>query len=345
MLGEITDDRTEEIFHLEQLTSGMNGNTPTSDDDTLLPSGALTPDGRRSLDGRRTPERRSLDERDAADLSNLLSTSPGTNGDLFDGPTQSSSGIGSNSLSRITTGKSGRVIEKLMAENDRLKRDLKTQTTAREEERKEKEAIRSSRDSLQSTNENLIHQTNVDKASLARKDRKIEELKAEKDRETARRQEADSSLNELVRQSDVKVQELKTTLSQETAERKKAVNQYEVLQQSWKHLDEGYRTRVDRLRAELETLQAERERDHQLLKRLEVTIEQQRQEVEKLRVAKNRITDKYEKTMTEAEREIADIRVKAEATAKDTDETLDDAKETLGRLRHVMAVQRDLREA
>lgn len=322
----------------------MNGNTPTGDDDTLLPPGARTPDRRNSLDGRLTPDgRRSLDDRDH-DLSNLLSTSPGTNGDLYDGPTQPSSGMGSNSLSRITTGKSGRVIEKLMAENDRLKRDLKTQTTAREEERKEKEAIRSSRDSLQSTNENLIHQTNVDKTSLARKDRKIEELKAEKERETARRMEADTSLNELVRQSDVKVQELMTTLSHETAERKKAVNQYEVLQHSWKHLDEGYRTRVDRLRAELEALQAERERDHQLLKRLEVTIEQQRQEVDKLRVAKNRIADRYEKTMTDAERGITEIREKAEATERDTEETLADAKETLGKLRHVMAVQRDLRK-
>lgn len=322
----------------------MNGNAPTGDDDTLLPPpGDRTPEGRNSLDGRLTPDgRRSLDDRDAADLSNLLSTSPG-NGDLFDGSTQQGSGMGSNSLSRITTGKSGRVIEKLMAENDRLKRDLKTQTTAREEERKEKEAIRSSRDSLQSTNENLIHQTNVDKTSLARKDRKIEELKAEKDRESARRMEADSSLNELVRQSDVKVQELMTTLSHETSERKKAGNQYEVLLQSWKHLDEGYRTRVDRLRAELDAVQAERERDHQLLKRLEVTIEQQRQEVDKLRVAKNRIAEKYEKTMTDAERGISEIREKAEATEKDTDETLADAKETLGRLRHVMAVQRDLR--
>lgn len=320
----------------------MNGNTPT-DDDTLLPPGVQTPEDRNSLDGRLTPDgRRSLDDRDAADLSNLLSTSPG-NGDPFDGSTQQNSGMGSNSLSRITTGKSGRVIERLMAENDRLKRDLKTQTTAREEERKEKEAIRSSRDSLQSTNENLIHQTNVDKTSLARKDRKIEELKAEKDRESARRMEADSSLNELVRQSDVKVQELMTTLSHETSERKKAGNQYEVLLQSWKHLDEGYRTRVDRLRAELDALQAERERDHQLLKRLDVTIEQQRQEVDKLRVAKNRIAEKYEKTMTDAERGILEIREKAEATEKDTDETLADAKETLGRLRHVMAVQRDLR--
>lgn len=317
----------------------MNGNTPTSgDDDTPLPPGVVTPDGRNSsdMDGQRTPDRRrSLDGRDAVDL---LSISPGPNGDIFDGTTQQSSG------NRIQTGKSGRVIERLMAENDRLKRDLKTQTTAREEERKEKEAIRSSRDSLQSTNENLIHQTNVDKTSLARKDRKIEELKAEKEREMARRQEADSSLHELVRQSDVKVQELMTTLSNETSERKKAVNQYEVLQQSWKHLDEGYRTRVDRLRAELEALQSERERDHQLLKRLEVTIEQQRQEVEKLRVAKNRISDKYTKTMNDTEREIGDIRIRAEATGREADEVLADAKETLGKLRHVMAVQRDLRK-
>lgn len=226
----------------------------------------------------------------------------------------------------------------------RLKRELKVETTAREEERKAKEAIKSARDSLQSTNENLIHQTNVDKASLARKDRKIDELKAEKDAERARRLESDASLNEHVRQSNEQVHDLKASLGHEISERKRAVNQYEVLLQSWKHLDEGYKSSVDRLKGEVESLHLERQKDHELLKRLEVTIEQQQQELEKLRLAKNKMSDKYKKVIVEAETEIEDIRGMARVAEKETDETLSEAKQALGQLRHVLAVQRDLRD-
>ncbi|RPB02357.1 hypothetical protein L873DRAFT_453908 [Choiromyces venosus 120613-1] len=310
LLRSDIDERTEEIQQLEQITVGMNGNTYP-------------------------PEHEFLDVPSRED-----SVSPVPNGDSnYDAP-----GSGGANLSRITTGKSGRVIERLMSDVDRLKRELKVETTAREEERKAKEAIKSSRDSLQSTNDNLIHQTNVDKASLARKDRKIEELKAEREAEKARRLESDLSLNEHVRQSNEQLQEIKTQLSHEVAERKRATNQYEVLLQSWKHLDEGYKGRVDKLREELEELQKDRLKDMELLRRLEVTIEQQQQELEKLRSAKKRISDKYLKVIHEAEGEIEGIRTLAEVAEKETTETLTEAKDTLGQLRHVLNVQRDLRK-
>lgn len=196
---------------------------------------------------------------------------------------------------------------------------------------------------MQSTNDNLIHQNNVDRASLARKDRVIAELRSERDYERSLRTTAESDLNVQVKNYDSTVHDLKTALSHETSERKRAINQYEVLQQSWKHLDEGYRTRVERLRAELDAMQAEHTQDHDVLKRLEVTIEQQRQELEKLRSAKNRITEKCEETIAEAEigtREILDM---ARNREKVMQETTDAAKEALGQLRHVMAVKRDLR--
>ena len=151
-------------------------------------------------------------------------------------------------------------------------------------------------------------------------------------------------MNEHVRQSNEQLQELKTQLSHEVAERKRASNQYEVLLQSWKHLDEGYKGRVDKLREELEELQKDRSRDGELLRRLEVTIEQQQQELEKLRSAKNRISDKYLKVIHEAEGEIEGIRTLAKVAEKETTETLTEAKDTLGLLRHVLNVQRDLRK-
>ncbi|KAL7270749.1 mother-specific HO expression [Rhizina undulata] len=250
---------------------------------------------------------------------------------------------GHNHYSRVTAGKSGRVIEKLMAENDRLRRELKVETTAREEERKAKEAIRSARDTLQSTNENLILQTNIDKSSLAKKDRKIEELKAEREAEKNRRLEMDMTLKSLTSRSDEEMQQLKNTLSLEAADKKRAVNQYEVLQQSWKHLDENYRTRVHKLQGQLDALQTERDKDTELLKRLEVTIEQQRQEVDKMRMAKMKLTERYEAMLNEASSDMEQMKSLAASTEKLATQTLEDAKATLGELRHLVGVKKSIR--
>jgi methyl-accepting chemotaxis protein len=242
------------------------------------------------------------------------------------------------SPTRMTSGKSGRVIEKLMAENDRLRRELKVETTAREEERKAKEAIRQARDSLQSTNDNLILQNNIDKSSLSRKDRKIEELKADRDFERSQKLELDERSRIQIKESDEQVQELKNLLSKEVSERKRAVNQYDVVRESFKRMDDGYRQRVERLQAQLDSFRTERERDHHFLQRLEVTVEQQRQELEKLRLAKNRITEKCENVIGQAETQMKEIREMAEGQERILGETVEDAKSTLGALRHVMGV-------
>lgn len=245
--------------------------------------------------------------------------------------------------SRSTTGKSGRVIEKLMAENDRLKRDLKVETTAKEEERRAREAIRSSRDLLQSVNDNLVHQTNVDKTSMARKDRKIEELKADRDNERNARIKAEQNLKSHVSETDNSMKEMQDKLAAALAERDHAVTQYAALQDGWKRLDDSYRSSLDKLKRRFDALQTERERDKQLLRRLEVTTEQQRQEVEKLRQARKAIVKRYEDELDNVDKEVSDIRRKAERHSEDAENVLQGANKTLGEVRHMLNVKKHLR--
>ncbi|KAA8894124.1 hypothetical protein FN846DRAFT_975714 [Sphaerosporella brunnea] len=255
----------------------------------------------------------------------------------------SSSAILGTSPTRTTTGKSGRVIEKLMAENDRLRRELKVETTAREEERKAKEAIRQARDSLQSTNDNLILQNNIDKGSLARKDRKIEELKAERDFEREMRLELDQRSNIQIRESDALVQEIKNQLSREEEKRKLAVNQYDVVREAFKTLDDSYKHRIEKLQSQLAAMHASRQRDHQALQRLEVVVEQQRQELEKLRLAKNRITEKCQEVLDEVDQEMGQIRAMAGNQEQRLGNTIETARETLFELRRLIGVEKAFR--
>lgn len=251
-------------------------------------------------------------------------------------------GNANESLGRSTTGKSGRVIERLMAENDRLRRELKVETTQRAEERKAREAILQSRDSLQSTNDILVHQTNIDKRSLEKKDRKIEELKKESVSERAMRGIAERDLRQVQSEGDAELQKLRQELVMASTLREKAVSQYEALAAGWKRLDESYRTKVDELRRKLDDMMTERARDQALLRRLDITIEQQRQEVEKMRAAKAKVTQRFEECMELAEAGIREIRAKAEKVNNEAEGTLDAARKTINDMRYVINIKKNV---
>ncbi|KAI5808096.1 hypothetical protein DFH27DRAFT_478544 [Peziza echinospora] len=246
------------------------------------------------------------------------------------------------SLGRSTTGKSGRVIERLMAENDRLRRELKVETTARAEERKAREAILQSRDSLQSTNDILVHQTNIDKRSLEKRDRKIEELKNERDTERALRSVAERDLRQVQSEGDAELQNIRQELVMASTLREKAVSQYEALAAGWKRLDENYRTKVEEMRRKLDDMINERARDQALLKRLDITIEQQRQEVEKMRTAKAKVTQRFEECMELAEAGIKDMKIKGERVEIEAERTLSEAKTTIDEMRYVMNIKKNV---
>ena len=78
-----------------------------------------------------------------------------------------------------TSGKSGRVIERLMTENDKLKRDLNAQMIKCQELEKNLQTYRPQIEALRQENDNLSHARGVDSSLISRRDRKIEELRAE----------------------------------------------------------------------------------------------------------------------------------------------------------------------
>lgn len=269
------------------------------------------------------------------------------NGNAIDGPDDdvdmAANTMHNGSFGRATTGKSGRVIERLMAECDRLRRDLNVQTSARDEERKSKEALRSSRDSLQSTNDILVHQTNIDKRSLEKRARKIDELRAEITNEKALRLQAETNLRQVLSQNDSELQNLKAEVVNEGNLRTKAIAQYDALAAGWRNLDEGYRVKMEKLNKRLDVLVEGRTKDQALLQRLEITIEQQRQELDKMRMAKQKIAQKFEDCMGLAEKGIRDIQEKMQRTEEEADTILANAQKTLDELRYTLNIKKNVK--
>ncbi|EGX51985.1 hypothetical protein TWF173_004848 [Orbilia oligospora] len=284
-----------------------------------------------------------IDDADFSELDAANGGGPSSNMLLAPGTAGPNGGLSPPGSIGRSAGKSGRVIEKLMAENDRLRRELKSETTKREEEQRRAEAARSSRDSLQSINENLVHQTNIDKTSISRKDRKIEELRSEREENLKKRQDAESNLRKYVVDQDARVAELAKDLSAEVAERERYARQYDVLAASWKHIEDRYQTSVNRLKKRIEEVAAEEKKNKTTVAKLEITIEQQRQEIEKMGAARRKIEQTYNERIDHTEEELKKVKKLTDGESGEVAEKLKEAMEAASQLRHILGVQKAIR--
>ncbi|KAI9788440.1 MAG: hypothetical protein M1816_006876 [Peltula sp. TS41687] len=251
----------------------------------------------------------------------------------------------SSAVGRATmTGKSGRVIERIQAENDRLRRELRLETLRREEEQKKSELARGQMQSLQSTYDNAAHMRELDLLSLARRERKMQELRADLEGERARRGEAESQLKQLMRESERVEAELKARLREETERAMRATSQYEILASSWRQMDEDYRRKAERLQAELVRLRLDSVEDQKRLDRLEITVEQHRQEVEKMRAVKERLAREFEAYQVETEMSTRGMRERAENNERSNEEALQETMRLLGQMRHVINLTKFVRD-
>ena len=248
----------------------------------------------------------------------------------------------SAAVGRATTGKSGRVIEKLMGDNDRLQREKALATAKLEEEVKRSESARSALESLQISNANLasIHET--DQTFLAKKDRRIEELRTDLEAERSRRERAERETRESRRERDETVETVRREAAEDKQHAQRANAQYEALSRSWKSLEERYERQTSKLKLDLKALQDEIEGDKRKLAQLEVILEQLGQEGDKSRKTKEKLSSEFQAYKAEQEAGIQGIRRRAEMNNTAHDRKVEQMESVLGQMRYVVNITKDV---
>lgn len=205
----------------------------------------------------------------------------------------------SSAVGHATTGgKSGRVIEKLMTDNDRLKRELKEQIIKGEELQRSLQVTKPRIDALQAENDNLTHARGVDNALLARRDRMIAELKADLQGERKRRELFETRSQVLETERDEAVEKKRRELQNLMESEKHATTHAAILETSHKQLSTTYKTRLDSTRKEVVALREHREEQEARLGRLDVVSEQMRQELERTRKVQGEMLGKWSELKT-----------------------------------------------
>lgn len=255
--------------------STANGDAPQRSSPTRRTSASI-PGGVRRVSG-------SLDVLAGNDMSR-----PGT----LPPPTENqwSSAVGH----ATTNGKSGRVIERLMAENDRLKRELELQLLRSQELERNLQTMRPQIEALRTENENLNHANSMDEAILARRDRRIEQLKEEVATERSRREAADLLARRLERQNEETQEISKRDVQLAQEEAKHSTTHASILEQSHRQLSSEYRQRAERWRSDVAALQAQQHADAEKFARLDVVGEQMRSELERARKFQGEFVERWD---------------------------------------------------
>ncbi|KAI7551323.1 hypothetical protein KC331_g2623 [Hortaea werneckii] len=279
--------RVEELPPVNMNTSFL-GSSPAPERESYHKPGLLgpVPAGVRRVSGESTPSRPILNGNASSPAVPVVSASPNEN----ESPSQWSSAVGH----ATTSGKSGRVIEKLMAENDRLKRELEIAVMKSQELEKNLATLKPQMDALQTENDNLSHSSTVDSSILARKERRIEELRADSAAKAQRALAAETQMRQQQRQLEEVHEQHSRDHQSMLDQTKHATVHAEILETSHKQLSAEYRARREAWERDLAVLHQEREDDRARMARLDVVHEQMRQENERTRKVQTELMARWE---------------------------------------------------
>lgn len=238
-----------------------------------------------------------------------------------------------SAVGHAATGKSGRVIHNLQEEIARLTRECSLYRSRAEETQRSNETLKIQ---VQNINERLrnleqVNETNLN--SIARKDRKLEELRAELQGERTKRQEAEADMsktNEMMREEQGKHNREQARL-QEIA--KYHETQYEVFAGTAKREKADMNRRFKVLWNELQVMAEAQRESNVCTERLDVLADQKNREVEGLKDTHEKLQAShadYKKTMDD---DLHDAIEKAHTNDTRIDLALASLKKTEGEMK------------
>jgi hypothetical protein len=249
-----------------------------------------------------------------------------------------------SAVGHAATGKSGRVIHNLQEEIARLTRECSLYRSRAEETQRSNETLKIQLENMGERVRNLeqVNETNL--SSISRKDRKLDELRAELQSERTKRQEADSTAS----RTNQTMREERETHHREQARAQEIARyhetQYEVLVGTTKREKADFTRRIKAIWNEVTSMaEASKTRDFSA-ERLDVLAEQKNREVEVLRDAHEKLMASHASYKKTKDEEFRDTLERAKANNAMIDAVLESMKETQAQMRWAVQLHEKERE-
>jgi uncharacterized protein (UPF0333 family) len=208
--------------------------------------------------------------------------------------------------------KTSQYIDKITSENERLRRELRAERLAREDEAKRVSAAKSKAEDSRAEHEHLRVLADANARAIERKDRKIEELKAALETEAKRRQAAESRAEEALKMLGDTRSETQRQLASAYEIMHRAEANADASRAGYKRKIEGYEKQLKSLSQAISTLQRDRLIDADKIKRQAIISDQLQHELARTIRTEGSMKNMLEEYKKEFEKELDTLLAEAQ---------------------------------
>ncbi|KAI1430330.1 hypothetical protein F5Y12DRAFT_709343 [Xylaria sp. FL1777] len=242
-------------------------------------------------------------------------------------------------------GKTGRVINKLVSDNEVLKRDLKIERLKAEESKQAAKLVEDKMERMISDYESRLLEANVTKTLLSRKERQVEHLQSSVELEKKRT--ADAQEKERIWRDEVESTRRTTKVQVEEANSHAALmeGRYNAISSHWKDQGEEVKRAMTTMNGRIKALVDERLKDDEKINVLRDLCDQQDVNIRDLRRQRDEISQKFEAYKREQEEALRAIKDNARKREEEQLMTIEETKQVLGQLKWALNVKRNVKGA
>jgi chromosome segregation ATPase len=244
----------------------------------------------------------------------------------------------SSAIGHASTGKSGRVIERLQGEIDRLNRDLQLLKVRLDDSEKARETLSTHNAYLKDRASNYEQSQEASLRQVQRKDRMIEELKENVLREKQRVNAAEQAAKEAAFQEE----EWKNEANQSRCIASQKETEYATIAACRNQENERHNKALKQLRDDFQTLLRQRIEDQGRCDRLQLIAEQQSQTIAQLQELNSKTNASFKAYRKEIDGTIAQLKDHAYASEAHAVAKVEEMTQVTGQMKWLMAVDRDV---
>ena len=241
----------------------------------------------------------------------------------------------SSAIGHAGTGKSGRVIERLQGDIDRLRREKHLLTTRLDETEKEKETLKTRNQSLHDRTSNYEQSHDSSSRQLARRERQVEELREELKREKQKTAHAETQAAAAV--SSEEVWRAQTNQAKALALQKDS--EYDTIVACRKVDNDRHQGGLNKIRGEIDMHLRQKDEDLENHRKLEIIAEQQRQTITHLEDLNRKLTTNFKSYRHVVDSSVSGMRQTANSNDEAMTRKLSELNEVIGQMRWVVNVE------
>ncbi|KAI1755303.1 hypothetical protein F4782DRAFT_443839 [Xylaria castorea] len=242
-------------------------------------------------------------------------------------------------------GKTGRVINKLVSDNEVLKRDLKIERLKAEESKQAAKLVEDKMERMISDYESRLLEASVTKTLLSRKERQVEHLQSTVDLEKKRTADAQEKERTWREEMESARRDTKVQVEEASSHASLMEGRYNAISSHWRDQGEEVKRAVTAMNGRIKSLVDERLKDDEKINVLRDLCDQQDVNIRDLRGQRDDINQKFEAYKREQEEALRAIKENARKREEEQLRTIEETKQVLGQLKWALNVKRNVKGA